>query len=166
MFPPTASGCFNQATGKSPITIWKISTGGGEPVRLTDDYGINASASPDGRLLAYFGRKEPGKDIMELKVMSLEDREIVKQFSLPEDEYFAAGRILWAQDGAALIYTKERIDRIPNIWSQPLDGSQPKQMTNYTDGRIFDFEWSPDGKQLAVIRGSWKSEAVLISGFR
>jgi len=39
-------------------------------------------------------------------------------------------------------------------------------MTDYSSERIFDFGWSPDGKQLTVIRGAWKNEAVLISGFR
>lgn len=158
---------FYQTSGKSPPTIWKVSTeDSSEPVQLTKDYSTNASASPDGKLLAYFGRREPDKDIMDTKIMSLEDGQIVRQFSLLEGEFFATGKILWTKDGKALFYAKERIDRIPNIWSQPLDGSASKQITNYSSERIFDFGWSPDGKQLAVIRGAWKNEAVLISGFR
>ncbi len=162
---PDGKWLFYQATGKSPLTIWKISTDGGEPVQLIQDYSINASASPDGKLLAYFGRKEPDKDIMETKVISLEDGKIVRQFSLPDGEFVATGKILWTKDSKTLIYAKERIDRIPNLWTQPLDGSPPKQITNYVSERIFDFDWSPDGRQLAMIRGNWKNETVLISGF-
>jgi len=31
---------------------------------------------------------------------------------------------------------------------------------------IFDFAWSPDGKQLALTRGSQSSDVILISDFR
>jgi hypothetical protein len=54
-----------------------------------------------------------------------------------------------------------------NIWVQPLDGSAPRQLTHFTDGRtIADFIWSPDGAQLAVARAIETDDIVLFTGFR
>jgi Tol biopolymer transport system component len=163
---PDGQWLFYQIPGKSPTTIWKVSTDGGEPVQITTDNGTNPSVSPDGKRLAYIHRKASNNDTLDILVMSLENGQIVREFVLPEGTFIGTQKILWTKDGQALIYTREKLDRIANIWTQPLDGSPPKQITNYSSERIFDFGWSPDGAQLAVIRGSWKNEAVLISGFR
>jgi len=52
---------------------------------------------------------------------------------------------------------------VENIWQQPLDGSLPKPITNFTSDRIFSYDWSDDGKTLAVIRGAWTADMVLLS---
>jgi hypothetical protein len=49
---------------------------------------------------------------------------------------------------------------------QPIPKGPPKQVSNFTSGQIFSFDWSPDGKQLYVARGSLASDIVLISNFR
>ena len=40
------------------------------------------------------------------------------------------------------------------------------QLTNFKTGRIFNFDWSRDGKWLALARGSVTSDVVLISDLR
>jgi Tol biopolymer transport system component len=40
---------------------------------------------------------------------------------------------------------------VSNIWQQKLTGGPPKQITNFESGQIFDFDWSRDGRQLALI---------------
>jgi Tol biopolymer transport system component len=50
-----------------------------------------------------------------------------------------------------------------NIWSQPLDGTTPKQITNWQSQLILDFDWSHDGKRLAVTRGQQTNDVILIS---
>jgi Tol biopolymer transport system component len=55
---------------------------------------------------------------------------------------------------------------VSNIWSQPLNGGKPVQLTNFTTGRIFNFDWSRDGKWLALARGSMTNDVVLISDLR
>jgi Tol biopolymer transport system component len=45
---------------------------------------------------------------------------------------------------------------------QPLDGSRGKKITDFTSERIYDFHWSFDGKQLAMVRGHNESDVVLI----
>jgi hypothetical protein len=39
-------------------------------------------------------------------------------------------------------------------------------VTNFTSGRVRDFDWSLDGKTLYVSHGEVNGDAVLISNFR
>ena len=45
---------------------------------------------------------------------------------------------------------------------QPLDGSRPKQLTAFKAERILAFNWSHDGRSLALVREVETSEVVLI----
>jgi len=68
-------------------------------------------------------------------------------------------------DSRSLNYIDTR-DGISNIWSRPLSGGSPKQVTTFTPDRIFSYAWSPNGKQIAVARVVQTSDIVLISNFR
>ncbi|MGH9510405.1 MAG: TolB family protein, partial [Terriglobales bacterium] len=68
-------------------------------------------------------------------------------------------------DGRGLDYAEVR-NGVSNVWRQPLSGGKPRQVTQFGEDRIFNGAWSPDGKQLAVARGRWRSDVVLISNFR
>ena len=68
-------------------------------------------------------------------------------------------------DGRALLYSVI-INNVSNIWSQPLDGGKPVQVTNFKENSITAFDWSRDGKTLAVSRGILIRDAVLINSAR
>jgi eukaryotic-like serine/threonine-protein kinase len=51
---------------------------------------------------------------------------------------------------------------VGNIWAQPLDGSKGHLLTNFTSDRITAFQFSPDGKSLAVLRSHVVSDVVLL----
>jgi serine/threonine protein kinase len=70
-----------------------------------------------------------------------------------------------ASDGRAIIYFVTR-NGVSNLWAQPVDGAAPKQLTNFPSDRIFWFDFSRDGKQLALSRGTMTSDVVLISNFK
>jgi hypothetical protein len=55
---------------------------------------------------------------------------------------------------------------VSNIWIQPLDDNSPKQLTDFKSDRIFSFDWSRDGKWLALARGPEQRDVVLISDLR
>lgn len=67
-------------------------------------------------------------------------------------------------DGRSLVYFVRKDGG--NIWSQPIDGGTPKQLTNFTGDGITSFDFSRDGKQIAFTRMTTTSDVVLISGFR
>ena len=70
----------------------------------------------------------------------------------------------WTGDGRAIYYIAFN-NGVSNIWRQPVDGSPPGQVTQFTTGRIFNFAYSADGKQLALSRGFFDSDVVLIKDF-
>jgi hypothetical protein len=55
---------------------------------------------------------------------------------------------------------------VSNIWIQPTDGSPPRQLTDFKSDRIFSFDWSHDGKWLALSRGPEQRDVVLMSDFK
>ncbi len=71
------------------------------------------------------------------------------------------GPIHYSVDGKALEYVV-RENGVDNIWRQPLDGSAGKWETAFKSEHISHFEWSPDGKRLAMSRGHTDSDVVLI----
>jgi hypothetical protein len=53
------------------------------------------------------------------------------------------------------------------ILVQRLDHLQPAhQLTHFKSDLILDYSWSFDGKQLAMARGNFNSNVVLISNFQ
>ncbi|HYJ46850.1 MAG TPA: hypothetical protein VEV81_09575, partial [Pyrinomonadaceae bacterium] len=73
--------------------------------------------------------------------------------------------VRWTPDSRALTYVDNR-NGVSNIWSLPLDGSAGKPLTDFKSERIFGFNWTYDGRQLAVTRGSMSSDVFLIKGFK
>ena len=64
-------------------------------------------------------------------------------------------------DGKALAYVIVE-NGVGNIWAQPLDGSKGRMLTNFTSDQISAFQFSPDGKTLAVARKHVISDVVLL----
>jgi len=75
-----------------------------------------------------------------------------------------AATFRWSPDQKGLQFTLTR-KGATNIWEQPLMGGPPRQVTNFASGRIFEFAWSRDGKQLFLAKGDVTSDVVLISNF-
>ena len=71
----------------------------------------------------------------------------------------------WAPDGGSLTFSVDQ-KGASGVWTQPLAGGPPKQLTDFERGAIYDLAWSSDGKDLALVRGRYTSDAVLISDFR
>ena len=49
---------------------------------------------------------------------------------------------------------------------EPLDGGKPVQLTDFKTDQIFWFDFSRDGKQLALSRGTQTSDVILIRDFK
>jgi len=141
-------------------TLWKIPAGGGEAVQLTEQYASMPAVSPDSRFIAskYF----IAANVRGIAVLPLAGGAPVKLLSIPVFEW---QRIRWTPQQQALSYI-DVSGSVYNIWSQAIEGGEPKQLTNFETGRVFSYDWSPDGKQLALERGELLNDVVEITSFR
>jgi eukaryotic-like serine/threonine-protein kinase len=71
------------------------------------------------------------------------------------------GRLRLSPDGKGIVYPI-REKGVDNLWLQPLDGSAGHPITNFPSLKIYSYQWSPDGKSLALVRGDSPSDLVLI----
>ena len=79
--------------------------------------------------------------------------------------YQVEAAFAWSPDSKAVLFVDSR-NGVSNLMSQTLDGRPPKQVTNFTEGTIFNFAWSADGKQLFLARGAINSDVVLINNVK
>jgi len=147
-------------SGEWPTHLWKVSIDGGAPVLITDKHAAGSPVvSPDGRLIAFAYYDERSESPWRLGVMPVAGGDLIKSFPMPFRSF------QWTADGQALTYISGT-STVSNIWSQPLDGSDPKQLTDFKEQRIYWFDWSRDGKHLALARGVSNYDVVLISDFK
>jgi len=141
-------------------SVWKISTDGGSPVRMTDKESALPSISPDGKWFACNYQAEAGAGY-KIAIVPIAGGPPVKMFDIAGN----FGRTIhWTADGRDLTYVDIK-GGVSNIWLQSLTGGAPEQLTDFKDQRIFGFAWSRDGKQLALSRGVLNSDVVLIKDF-
>ena len=152
------------AQGESQIL--KVPIDGGEPVKLIGNaFLIGPVISPDGKLIACWrASTDVSLALMTLVIFPFEGGQFVKTLEIPPTTNTSVAPC-WASDDGSLLYIDTR-HGVSNIWSQPLDGGPPKQLTNFMSDLIFSFGWSRDGKQLACARGSVTNDVILISNFR
>ena len=68
----------------------------------------------------------------------------------------------WAPDGKSLIYSDTSVG-VSNLMRYSISNGSLAALTRFTADRIFDYDVSPDQKQIAAVRGRVSSDVVLIS---
>jgi serine/threonine protein kinase len=143
---------------RGALSPWIVSIDGGEPVQVTTTFAAEGTldVSPDSKTIVFASRDDQGRSITAVCDLPA----CTSGRSLP----VLVGRRRWTPDGRAIAYY-DLATR--NIWIQSLEGSTPRQLTHFTDGReIADFAWSHDGKRLAISRVSTNNDIVLFRGLR
>lgn len=152
---------FQHADPDSPYKLWRVSIEGGTPERITDGIAIRATASPDGKFVAFWYNDGQQNSRWRLKVVQLEGGATFNIFDVAQTVQVQWDTPLrWSSDGAYLTYI-DHAGGIDNIWGQPIAGGTPKQLTNFEDSKIFSFDWAKDGS-LVASRGVVTSDVVLI----
>ena len=142
--------------------IWKVGIDGGAPVQLTNRPSELPTISPDGKTIAYFYTDEQSKDQPRLSLIPFEGGAPLQTIDLRRSVQPVA--FAWMPDGRAIAYL-DNASGILNVWSQPLDGSPPKQLTNFKSEFVTSFAIAADGK-IAAYRVSATRDVVLIKDFR
>lgn len=151
---------YTPITSVTLPSIWKVPSEGREPVRVTErGAALMPEVSPDGRFIVAVYHEEPGR-LPAPAIFSVDGGEPVHRLDVRVAS-FQGGQYRWRADGRALLYVQDQ-GGISNIWSQPLAGGPPSQITEFKSDHIFSFDWSRDGKNLLCARGITTTDVILI----
>ena len=141
------------------LSLWKQSIEGGERISLNRTDCQMPHFSPDDKYISCVRQQK------EILILSATDGTLVRTISVPDStsrQFTMNFGARWAPDGKAFaIIVSDK--GVSNIWIQPIDGSSPKQLTNFTNGSIYHFAYSLDGSRLFLARGNQIRDAILIS---
>src|ERR1700728_3315230 len=163
--------------GSGPHYSMRVPLEGGQPEPVPasdvhDSYGFGAgeAISPDGKRLI-FNAEISVPNTTPLSKLALVTLDSSSQSSpilfLPDPRIATGGgtgftnAMAFTPDGKSVAYIV-RDQGVDNIFAQPLDGSPGHQITNFTSEHIAEFQWSPDGKTLAVARAQNTSDVILL----
>ena len=107
-------------------------------------------------MIACLGRNESKAALL---ILPFAGGQPIKTFDLG-GRNFSGTRIEWTPDGQSLVYAIEQ-DGLSTLVKQSLNGGPAQEITKFPDD-VFDFGYSYDGQMLAVTRGGWQSDVVLI----
>lgn len=143
--------------------IWKIPRNGGTPVRVTDFESVAPSISPDGKTIVCIRPAENEGSKGSLEIVYLADGTRTATFGgVPFDWYYIPPK--WTPDGRSIVYRRTDIP-VGNLWKQDLTGGEPRQFTDFTDLKLYNFAFTRDGKKLVTSRGTIKVDVVLLKNF-
>ena len=138
----------------------RVSTATGASELVAQGSANGAALSPDDKRLAFLHFWEHKSSLQ------VQDLDGGNKISISASA--VVGRPQWTPDGRALILDKATGSGT-NLFYQPLDGSQPTQITHFDaePRQIRAFSLSPDGKQIAITRAKVNdSDLILFTNFR
>jgi serine/threonine protein kinase len=159
--PDSQSVIYSSYTSGT-LAVWKTSINGGAATQLTNLRSSDPDISRDGKFIACFHNDEQSK--AHLIVVPSAGGEPIRKFDVPQSVSFSIGP-RWTPDGKGITYV-ERRGNATSTWLQPLDGKPPRKISDFKEPGIRWRDWSPDGKQMAIVLGAPRSDAVMISNFR
>ena len=137
-------------------TLWKVPIEGGTPLQVSGPSANLPIVSPDSKQIACFYWDEQASPTRGVMILSADGGVSSKRFNIRSGPDGFALR--WASDGRSILFLRNTT----NIWAQPIDGGPAEQLTHFQGDQIFNFDYSRDGKLVAVARGRVTDDVVLI----
>jgi eukaryotic-like serine/threonine-protein kinase len=134
----------------------RIPLAGGNPETIIDQPSDGYVLSHDGKFTAQLDVREIDHKLV-LNIFDVETRKMTYH----DIDQQASDPIAFTGDGKSIAYTVRRRG-IDNLWLQPLDGGAYTQLTHFTTERFARLAFSPDGTQLAIERGHYEADAVIL----
>jgi len=99
-----------------------------------------------------------------LAVVPAEGGDPLKTIKLPPETDVDSG-LIWTPDDRGIVFSVQAGES-RNLWLQPIDGGEAKQITNLENPSVINARYSRDGKRIALVRGDFVSNAIMITGYR
>jgi eukaryotic-like serine/threonine-protein kinase len=146
--------------GGNDRTYMKVPVSGGKPepwVSPAAEGRAGFDVTRDGKM-AVLGTYDFKLRRPNIALFSLQPGQLIRNFDYDPRH---VGALRFSPDGKGFVYPI-REKGVDNLYLQPLDGGTGRQLTNFTSLKIYSYQWSPDGKKLALVRGDSPSDLVLI----
>ncbi len=155
----------DEPPGAARNELWLVPASGGEPRRLTQGDDRAPRWSPDGRAIAFLGRR-PDSATPQVHLLDLSGGEPRAVTTAPA----AVSSFKWAHDGRAIAFTytdppteQERRDtaqgrdwtvadrnyKHTRLYRVEVPGGKSELVTR-ADLTVHDYDWSPDNKQMLI----------------
>ncbi len=135
---------YTSSTGNLPH-LRKIASTGGESIQIGSYPARDAQISPDGKWIACYAQSA-GTASWGVVVLPFDGS------GAPHPVLNAYVPLRWSPGGRALTSAITDANGVSNLWSVPLDGAEPRQLTHFDDELIPNFSWSPHGDRIACVR--------------
>jgi len=172
-FAPVCAGewiYYDQIEADGKSLVYKMPAKGGAGIKMDERQAVGgALLTLDGKRLVFpgIGKNRQVDGIFLDAESGRTEGEI--DMDVQMDPFVKVAR--WSADGKGLVIADVR-SGAPNLWFFPsieekgqetkiVGHGKPKQLTFYKSGMIWDFDWSRDGKKIAVARGENASDVVL-----
>ncbi len=157
---PDGKWVYYNALGKY-YSLWRVPATGGRPEQFTQFPSVFPYPSPDGKWVAY-GINDPNRS--GFGIVPASGGKPAKEFDISHSSLAGAAVMRWSPASDAIDFVDAQ-EGVSNVWRQPIAGGPPRQVTDFSSGLIFNFVWLPNGKDMAVARGSTSSDVVRIRDF-
>ncbi len=99
-----------------------------------------------------------------LAIVPAEGGDPLKTIKVPPGVDSESG-LSWTPDDRGIVFAVQAGES-RSLWLQPIDGSEAKQITNLENPSVINARYSRDGKRIAIVRGDFVSNAIMITDFR
>lgn len=156
---------FQKGFGDVRSSVWKVPIEGGEAQQVNEPHNTFPDVSPDGAQIVYSYMEESSGGVKQwrLGVAAGESGKRLASFSVPATVTNRFTR--WTPNGQGLTYINT-LGGVSNLWLQPALGGAPRPITSFASHRIQAFDWSRDGKRIAIVRANRTSDVLLLRDTR
>jgi DNA-binding winged helix-turn-helix (wHTH) protein/Tol biopolymer transport system component len=153
---------FQRGLNNKALTLWRVETGGGMPLPLTQTASSHPAVSPDGTKTAYYFMDKEVDNAWRVRLISSDTGAPLGKLSFPEP--VTERRMRWHPSGrflSQIFYAGEKV----NLLLMPTDGTGAFTVSGLDRGDVNWFEWARDGKRLVISQTTITQDIVLLTDF-